>query len=301
MKEIYIYTENTVTLDLNNGSQNVVSLGSAPIVSLYDGTSLLDTITSISLGESVYSVTIPYQFTTFERSLQLQWSYAVNSVNIVRNEFINVITPYLSIEYLRSITDGSLDDLKQLEQTVRNIVNNYCAQSFGNKNKSIGVLAQSEYQVRLPERCWSVNSIYSQFDSTNDLFSSGSWILTDPYTLTTRSRYQLGEIYIGDGVVLGSSQPYPYGDSQYFIPRSYILNVTGNFGWETIPDDIIWSAKRLANNYLCNDDRYRVKQVQSVGSNTWTLQFNAGVYQSTGDIDVDHILSNYYIPRFGEV
>lgn len=299
MEEIYTFSENSLSLNISSDS--------TPTAHLYDSQNNVLTTLSVT-GSNPYIVAIPYQFTIKQQNLRVDWTFTVASQPIVQSEFLYVVTPYISLANLSTLNSTTSaytnDQLKMLEQTVRTVINNYCAQYFGSQNKTIQIEVQQQrgYILNLPERCWNVNSIYSQYDSNTDLFSTGVWKLTDPHTLMTNFHYQMGDIFYEDYLITGPlPAPITFSDQHFFRAHSYWLTVTGDFGWQTVPADIMWAAKRLANTYSCNDDTYRVKQVQTVGSNTWTVGYNPGVYNSTGDLDVDKVLDNYYIPRIGVI
>lgn len=308
MDEIYLYSQNTLSIDISDASNPAFDADDDPIVSIVDvltGT-VLYTGAANPLLPGNYNTIIPFNLTITERQLRVDWTYTVASNPIVQSQWINIVTPYASLQDLRTLSSlgKSDDDLKFLEQTVRTVINNYTAQSFGSSTKTITVNVEKGSNITLPERAWLINSVYSQYDpnQTNNLFTNGTWIQTDPWTLTSKSRFVLGEVFYEDWYVTGPMPaPIIASDTSFFSPHSYRLTINGNFGYQSIPTDIKWAAKRLANTYLCNDDTYRVKQVQTVGSNTWTVGFNSNLQNSTGDLDVDNVLSNYYIPRMGTI
>jgi hypothetical protein len=165
------------------------------------------------------------------------------------------------------------------EKMARRVIDTYCGQSFQFiKNKTFKYEGNGRNKIYLGYR---LNNFYSVFIDESDF--------TDDVSIDFRSKYYLK-----------LNDQYPYADSRIddlasvTFPYKTIVKVSGDWGWVTVPSDIQQAASLLIADML--DDtrrehyRYGITKLEQ-GNNR--LEFDKGIFNSTGNIDVDTLLMDY--------
>ena len=135
MAEILIRSQSPITHQVFwNG--DVAVADSAPAVKLYDVTNdpaispaipptqLLTTITA-SADENnpgTYVVNVPYQYTDRNKTLRLQWEYAIGGINVVRSDEVYVVTPYVDFNHVQDLgisIDSSDPQYRSYKELIR--------------------------------------------------------------------------------------------------------------------------------------------------------------------------------------
>lgn len=240
---------------------------------------------------------LPLSVTAQEGQVVVDWTFDyAGEVGIHRTESFDVVTPYASIEELKGVnaTLSALPDseLTFLEQTIRNVINAFTGQSFGNRYKTITMSVEDGMPFILPERTWQIDSITTSFDPTTNIFGTSYVLGPDGYSIAPY-RDSFYHVWDFENIIVTGPIEAP---SIFPYNRDYTITVTGWFGWESVPSDINWAAKKLAVTYTDNDNAYREKMVKAVTAQTWQLEYQDNS-ESTGNVDVDRILSSYFIPR----
>lgn len=232
---------------------------------------------------------------TEEGILDVTWSFTVSSQTFEITEQYDVVTPYAPWSYFmpESGTEPSYQDYLECERVVRYIINAHCGQEFGQEYAVLGVEGHDTNALLLPRRLQVFEEV--EWSSADTLRPGGLIGVTE----------QDWEV-IADGWVL-RSQPYPYGrrvdypDRSRFV-RNRTYNVTGLWGYPSVPTSVQEAAKILIADLMCADHKYRDRYLDNIKMGDWRLQFTAGAFERTGNVLADQLLVDYRIsPSIGLV
>jgi hypothetical protein len=71
--------------------------------------------------------------------------------------------------------------------------------------------------------------------------------------------------------------------------------ITGVFGWEFVPYEVVEAMKLLVNDYSCSENMYRDRYLQSISTADWKLIFASQVFEDTGNARADTLLNAYKV------
>jgi hypothetical protein len=80
------------------------------------------------------------------------------------------------------------------------------------------------------------------------------------------------------------------------FPRGFDYLVVGEFGYKKIPSDIIRATELLVEDIECGRLDYYKRYISDYNTDQFKIKFDAGVFDGTGNILVDKILSKYNKP-----
>lgn len=127
------------------------------------------------------------------------------------------------------------------------------------------------------------NNIYDDSDDGYNPGYNGAGQLVDP-TLTPVSA-RPGGVTVAPGSA-GRSTPWK---------NDYPFEITGDWGYKTVPAAVKEAAKLLVNDYACSESAYRDRYLESIKAADWRLQFSSRAWEATGNARADYLLSEYVI------
>lgn len=80
------------------------------------------------------------------------------------------------------------------------------------------------------------------------------------------------------------------------FPRGFDYLVVGEFGYKTIPSDIVRATELLIDDISCGKLDYYKRYIADYNTDQFKIKFDPGVFDGTGNILVDKILSKYLRP-----
>ncbi len=233
-----------------------------------------------------YTMILPVAMNDEETSINVTWTFTISSQTLVVDEVYQVVTPYIQwSDFYNDFAsfNKSYEDYLEAEKVARYIINAYCGQDFGKREKTNEVDGSGDSALFLPEKLIYLNNVSWYEENTNVIYvdqdipwetAADGWIL--------RKRY---DYYDMDPVRTDKTR----------FTRNHIYYIDGIWGWETVPSAISEAAKILVGSYVCPDVTYRNKYIESIKSGDWRIQFNKNAYEGTGDANVDNILESYRI------
>jgi hypothetical protein len=191
---------------------------------------------------------------------------------------IDAITPLLTKTEMQEIAP-SLDDedYEFIEEAVRYVIESVTAQVFAPTEgiKEFKVYGNDAQIARLPERAYSV-------DTDNYRLLEDNWSVT----------------YL---------EPGEYTVSPIVAPNYYrrfkqgTYEIQAEWGWEFIPAQVKFAAKKLFNDYACKESLYRERYAKDVAAADWKLSFWRDSINGTGNVIVDQILEKFSVHRLGVI
>jgi hypothetical protein len=278
-----------------------------------------------TIANSVATATLPYSATLSEGPLRVDLSFTYQAVSSTLSQTVNVVTPLLEKWEVLAILPNATDaDYMSLESGVRYVIQAHCGQSFGYSEKTITVEGHGETALRLPERLIEItgfSTLTNNLDPKAAIIVSDGWYLKKSWaesesTITSDSAYW-GDY---DGTIFDNgiySDPDGDGESPFVGPlgsrpgrvivapgtsgratpwaNDYPFNITGKWGYLSVPQSVKEAAKLLANDYACMEVRYRDSYLESIKAADWRLQFSSRAWESTGNARADQLLDEFVL------
>ncbi len=315
--EIYVETPREVTIPMPFGFSGVTYTLTKNNVTSSPANPASSTTTSVN-------VKIPYAQTVTEGEGVIAITFTVDAIQHTKNVSFDVVTPYLTITQARVILDDeSLTDeqVMEVEQSVRYIINAHCGQSFGKRTKDLVVVGAGETALALPERLMTMTglkTLSSVLNASATIIIADGWYLKKKYfdaisDIDNTSIYWDGEgVYDYDDFPLEAPHglghtPDRFGHGPIIsAPGSfsgtkwkddYPFTVSGTWGYPAVPLAVVEAAKLLLNDYACSEQAYRDRYLDSIKSADWRLQFNDKAFLHTGNVRADQLLNDYVMKR----
>lgn len=324
MSEIHRSTSQNVYLDIYGGEADIMPVA---VFTAVDGTTrVLDVVQDAPTPgvDDRYHVVLTMADTQGEGNVSVNWTFSINNVPVEKVDRFSIVTPYLSIAEVKKIwPEASDEEAIEVEAAVRHIINAHTGQSFGYGVKTLTVEGHGETALRLPERCISVTGFSTLTSTLNPkaiIIVSDGWYLkkswaTELSTMTSDSEYWGdyrdgvfdNNIYMdpdgdGEGPFIGplGSRPggvivAPGAGRATAWRNDYPFQITGLWGYETIPEPVKEAARLLINDYACSEIMYRDRYLESIKSADWRLQFSSRAWQATGNVRADQLLSEFVL------
>jgi hypothetical protein len=307
---------------------DVANADSLPTVGLYDvtldptvspyisPTQLLTTLTS-SLDENnagVYTVNIPYQYTSRNRTLRLVWNYSVGGTSVAKSDEVFVVTPYVDFANACGCLEISTDssdpnyksyrDLIRAEKYARKIIEQHTGQNFYLKDDSYLVYGHGSDILPLPSKIAEIYTLYARDVLLIDALESiDNWnysveISESGYGIkVNRANLLDNTVYSANGMVPPSINDYSGGAFIYGVP----YKVEGRFGWEKVPDEVELAAIELMKDYFAKDTMWRNKYIKKISTFDWDFEYTGEAHLGTGNAYADKLLADYVITTKVEI
>jgi hypothetical protein len=307
---------------------DVADADALPTVALYDvtmdpnispainPTQLLTTLTS-SLDENnpgVYIVNIPYQYTSRNRTLRLDWNYYIGGTNVKKTDEVFVVTPYVDFANACGCLEISTDssdpnyksyrDLIRAEKYARKVIEQHTGQNFYLKDEIFVVYGHDSDILPLPSRVAEIYSLYARdillLDNIEEI---NNWnydviVSESAYGIRINRASMLDNtVYTANGMVPPSINDYGNGVFQSGVP----YKIYGRFGWEKVPDDVELAAIELMKDYFAKDTVWRNKYIKKISTFDWDFEYTGEAHTGTGNAYADKLLADYVLTTKVEI
>ena len=325
MAEILISSQSPITHQVFwNG--DVAIPDTVPTVKLYDITNdpaispainpthLLTTLTSVAdeNNPGTYTVYIPYQYTNRNKTLRLQWEYAVGGTNVVRSDEVYVVTPYVDFNHVQDLgfsmdsSDPQYKSYKELiraERYARKQIEQYTGQKFYLYDDLFMIYGYESDVLPLPSKIHELHELYANddllLDNINDInnLSYNVIISESGYGIRIdRSSIVDNTVYTANGMIPPSIYDYS-GVFKSNVP----YKVQGRFGWEKVPDAVELAAIELMKDYFAKDTVWRNKYIKNISTFDWDFEYTSEAYAGTGNAYADRLLADYVMVSKAEI
>lgn len=286
MKELLVNSINDVTYNIfvNGVLTDPNSSPAVVMVSIVSGgIEVVDQpATKTAVGK--YKYTIPSALVVSEGVLEVTWSFTINSNSLAVKEYYSIVTPYCSWDEFYDTGRYQYSDWLESERVARYIINGYCGQHFGSIITTMTVEGNSNDNLKLP---WRLARLDDLTWSEGNVPVAGRLLSVNEYDREVASdgwmlRLQPNNVYL-DPV---------YNPSPVFR-RNVLFNITGKWGYDSVPGPIIEASKILTANLLCQDHKYRDRYIKSMKMGERSFTFSDLAFDGTGDATVDSLLADY--------
>lgn len=286
--ELYYQTSDSVTLTIyvNGALQNADSVPTITITRLSDGVEIAtdDTVTAVSTGKYKYTLTTAQN--SFLGQFKAEWAYEVNGIPNIKTDYYDVVVGYANATQVKDLypdlASKTNDEIYAKEKLARKIIEIFCNQSFGFRDSQTKVLKMREMSNLLfvEERLWNLDSVL--INNEDDITDQVE--IQDDYWLSPLIDFDAGFFTDTKRGILEPSR---------FFRRGLKYYVTGDWGWQSVPDNINLAAIMLINDYFCDTAMLREHGIVSYQLGEKSIQFARDLWGTTGNYDVDILLSDY--------
>lgn len=300
MTEILRRSSQQAFLDLRNETADTVPTA---VLTRADGTEVSKTVSTEAPPTGItqrYSITIGIADTATDGELTVLWTVIIDGESVAIDETYEVITPYLSISEVKEIYPTATDaEAVEVEAAVRHVINAHTGQSFGYaKNRTQTVEGHGEAALRLPERLVNltgVSTLVDILDPHSVIVVSDGWYLKKRWTEVTGNRTTENTYWGEDSRPGGVIYAPSIGGKGSIWKNDYPFEITGDWGYKSVPAPVKEAARLLVNDYACSEQLYRDRYLESIKAADWRLQFSSRAWEYTGNVRADQLLSEYVI------
>ncbi len=212
-----------------------------------------------------------------------------NGTAVVSTEFFQAFVPIItSSEFFGENNDLSAfeDSFATIEKLIRHKIQNYTGQRFGPYvNKSMEINGDGGDSIFLPVRITELISVLNDFgDDITPL------CIVDP---NESSFIQLAPRF-SDSLFFETKRDIMWKSFELFNERT-VFTITGNWGWEYVPTEVVEAVKLLIIQGLGGDEvlDMRNRGVTRTELGDFKLFINTDQWGSTGNAQSDNLLAPY--------
>jgi hypothetical protein len=237
------------------------------------------------LGGDVITTTIP---TKYDGSYRLEIK---SSSDELLDETFEIVRPYVKPSELGE-TASEIAEYTKYEEVARAVIDSVIPEGFYYKKKTLEVVGLGADYIPL---WWDAKRILAVYE--NDA------LVQDRVYEITRDKTAITETVPG-GVNRNEQAPLilPAAGSDLVdtvlpplrgFPNGYDYKFVLEVGYPTVPSDIVRAATLLIDDIKCGRNDYYQKYISAYNTDQFRLQFDSRVFEGTGNIIVDKILSKY--------
>ena len=275
----------------SNTIQAVISVTAAEVSYAYTLTDLMDS--SITTGTVTSStgltVTIPLPST-------YDGSYKINVEST--DHYVDVVRPYVD-PTTKGATATDVATYAKGEELARAIIDSVIPDGFYFKKKVIETTGLGSDYIPLwvdAKRLLKIseNNVLIYDAAAPELYPY-AFTISDDNTSIIQSTTDLVNRLEGAQLVIPASGSdivdikYTYNG----FPRTFDYKLVLEVGYPNIPSDIVRAAELLTEDISCGKLEYYERYISSYNTDQFKLTFDKMVFEGTGNIIVDKILSKY--------
>lgn len=283
----------------------LVSPPISPTVSL---TFVYTTPSEVDTG--VYSFYLPPGYTSRDRKFKIVWNYVYKSIPYQHVTYLDVVTPYVSIqEAIEDLGFGSdandpnyktYHEIRMAEKYARKMVEYYTGQKFFLFDDKITVMGNDSDSLPLPRKIYSLHTLEENDQLLVDKLNDVSYIGYDVEATTSGFgiKINLGtlvdnDVYIANGMI----PPSIHDSSLNVFRRDKHYDVYARFGWDSVPDEVEQATIEIMRTYFAKDRAWKDRYVSKISTTDWNFQYGSDAFTGTGSAYADKLLLDYVVTQ----
>lgn len=232
---------------------------------------------------------VPNSYLIGKRLAKISIEYVLEEFGLITDEILApIVKRYVTFSDVKSFLPNlSWSDFVEIERNARFTIDAFCSQRF-NSWRGTRIVRSHNGRIDLPQHLdvlESLNMGYGSFSYLNSTDPFGGFVLQEPgFSLINQDLIRSPSIFV----------------NQY---KSYNYNVTGVWGYTSVPLAVRSAAIELIKGAQCADEIYRKKYVDNIRNENVRIQFRDELYttDTTGNAVVDDLLGPYKIFYVGVV
>jgi hypothetical protein len=216
-------------------------------------------------------------------------------------EIVSVVRPYVD-PYTMGTTATEIADYSKHEEIARAIIDSIVTDGFYYKKKYYSTTGLGADYLPVWTNANKLIKLYENGVLTFD--ASHPELYSTVYGLTT-DKFAIKEIYSGT-INRNESAPIllPAAGSDMLdlnlvyrgFPKGFDYSAVLEVGYKKIPSDVVRATEMLIEDIACGKLDYYKRYVSDYNTEQFKIKFDSGVFDGTGNIVVDKILSKYLRP-----
>lgn len=275
----------------SNTIQAVLSVTAAETSYDYTLTDLADSSTTTDSATSSTSSTV-----TIPLPSDYDGSYKITVDST--DHYIDVVRPYVD-PTTKEETASDIATYAKSEELARAIIDSVVSEGFYFKKKVIETVGLGSDYIPLWVDAKRIVKLYENnvliYDADNPELYTYAFKVTDDKTAIVESTQKLVNRLEGAALILpaGGSDLLDTKYTYNGFPRTFDYKLILEVGHPNIPSDIVRAAELLTEDIACGKLEYYERYISSYNTDQFKLSFDKMVFEGTGNIIVDKILSKY--------
>jgi hypothetical protein len=247
--------------------------------------------TAVTTGKYKYTLTTSQN--SYLGKFKAVWEYTVNGIDNVKNDYYDVVVGYANAAQVKELypdlATKTNDEIYAKEKLARKIIEIFCNQTFGFRDSQTKIVkGAGRNKLFLEERIFKLDEVL--INGEDNITTEVE--IDEDYWIAPLVNFDAG--FFVD-VKRGLTEP-----SKYFR-NGLKYHVTGDWGWESVPDNINLAAMMLINDYFCDTALLREHGVVGYQLGEKSMQFARDLWGTTGNYDVDLLLADYVYVNVREI
>lgn len=255
-----------------------------------------ETIDATSDANSKIEYVIPRSKAQFDRTFLFQIKDETGEIVVDSN--LDVLRPYIDYRTLGT-TATEIQEYKMLELVARNIIDSVISDGFYNNKHVVQTVGLGADYFPVWEDLNKVLKVYENnvlvYDIDDPTVGEYEYVVTLDNSAIQRvesNTYNRSESRpITLPVSPGNIAFYGYAGVAFPVGFDYTLIL--DVGHKAVPPDIEYATKLLIDDLKCGKLDYYNRYVTSYNTEQFRIQFDKTVFDGTGNMIVDKILSKY--------
>lgn len=258
----------------------------------------------------VYTVYLPTQYIDRDIKYRLKWEYEYESIPHTHITYLDVVTPYISLEEaLEDLGLGSdandpnyksYHEIRMAEKYARKMVEYYTGQKFSLYDDTFTVMGNDSDILPLPSKLYRLHTLHQNdelwVDNLNNVNNLG--LVLEPTTSgfgvkVNQTALLDNSTYIANGMV----PPSINGNGANIFKRGKHYDVYARFGWEDVPDEVEQATIEIMRSYFSKDRAWRDKYVSQISTTDWDFKYSSDAFSGTGSAYADKLLLSYVVTQ----
>jgi hypothetical protein len=236
----------------------------------------------------VFSISLPGKY---DGSYRIEITDTLDSNNILLDETYELVRPYVMPSTLGE-TASQIAEYTRFEEIARAVIDSVIPEGFYYKKKVLDAVGLGADYIPLWIDAKKILAVYEN----NVLVTDRTFEITQDKTAITET--------VVDGVNRNEQAPLiiPLASSDIVdanlpplkgFPNGYDYRFILESGYPAVPSDIARAATLLIDDIKCGRIDYYQRYITSYNTDQFRLQFDKRMFEGTGNIVVDKILSKY--------
>lgn len=215
---------------------------------------------------------------------------STDATNLIYEEYYEIIRPYSNPED-NGTTASEIAEYALKEEVARAVIDSVIPEGFYYEKKVLEVSGNGSDYVPVWDNVKKVLAVYEN----NVLVEDRSYSITPDKSAIVESSSELINRMEGAPIIIPAGQSDTIDTT--FIYRGFARGWDYRFvvehGYEAVPSDIKRATEMLIHDIDCGKLDYYKRYISSYNTDQFKIQFDKGLFEGTGNIIVDKILSKY--------
>lgn len=205
-------------------------------------------------------------------------------------ETISVVRPYVD-PYTKGLTPSEVSDYLKHEELARAVIDSILNDGFYFKKKVVEITGLGTDYLPLWVDAKEIVAVYEN----NVLVTDREFEITEDRTAIVQK--YVGELNRKEGSAITLPASPTDGDAFYYKYETFSntsdYKLVLKVGYKNVPKDIMRATELLVDDIACGKLDYFTRFVTAYNTDQFRIQFDKAVFEGTGNILVDKILSKY--------